>query len=120
MGRLGVGCVALDGMFKLLPLSGEASPWLLCALDPCVTSLSMLARLLALLGYVDQAVDKAVAAVEFSNRLAHPPSFAYATFWVGWIRHTRGEYEESLGALESAMALRRQHGLLLFLVGGRV
>ncbi len=120
MGRLVEARGALESIFANYPVSQHTFHGSLYVLDPYVTSLSMLARLLAFLGHLDQAIGKAAASVELANRLAHPHSLAYATFWVGWIHHTRGEYAEACRHLEPAMALGREHGFPQVLEWGRV
>ena len=111
---------ALERIFAISPISQHKSCGSLCLLDTCVTSLSMLARVLARMGFLDEAIDKAAASRDRANRLDHPPSLAYATFWVGWIRHARGEHAEACCDLETAMALSRTHGLPQILEWGRV
>ena len=111
MGRLEEARAALERIFAEYPVHQHLFHGALYVMDPCVTSLSMLARLLAFQGYLDQAIEKAAASVDLANRLAHPPSLAYAVFWVGWIHHTRGDYAEGCRHLESAMELSREHGL---------
>jgi tetratricopeptide (TPR) repeat protein len=120
MGRLVEARDALERIFVVQPLGQQRSGGSLYLLDPCVTSLSMLARLLACLGYLDQAIEKAATSVQFAERLAHPHSIAYATLWVGWIHHARGDNEQSCQHLEMAMELGREHGLALILEWGRV
>lgn len=111
---------ALERIFVILPVREYTTSRALFALDPCVTSLSMLARVLARLGSLDEALEKAVTAVEIAGRLAHPQSLAYAVFWVGWVRHARQEYQRALEPLEEAMTLCRTHGLPQILEWGRV
>jgi len=118
MGRLVEAREALESIFATYPVDQHTFHGSLYVLDPCVTSLSMLARLLALMGYLDQALEKAAASVELANRLAHPHSLAYATFWVGWIHCTRGEYAEGCRHIEPAMAL--SHDVPQILEWGRV
>ncbi len=120
MGRLAEAREALERIFANYPLNQHTFHGSLSVLDTCVTSLRMLARLLSVLGYVDQAVENAVASVALANRLAHPSSLAYATFWVGWIRHTRGEFVEACRHLESSMELSRKQSLPLFVEWGRI
>jgi tetratricopeptide (TPR) repeat protein len=119
IGRLVEARDVLERIFAIYPVNHHAFHGSLYVLDPCVSSLSMLARLLAVLGYLDRAVEKALAAVELAKRLMHPPSLAYATFWVGWIHHSRGEGTDSRRHLESAMEFSRKQGLFLFLEWGR-
>jgi tetratricopeptide (TPR) repeat protein len=111
---------ALEQIFVISPVRDYTTSRALFALDPCVTSLSMLARVLARLGSLGEALEKATASVEIAGRLAHPQSLAYAVFWVGWVRHARQEYQQALEPLEEAMALSRTHGLPQILEWGRV
>lgn len=120
MGDLVDAREALEQVFTLSPIGEHRFCGSLYVLDPCVTSLSMLARVLARMGFLDEAVEKAVTSVHLANHLAHPPSLAYATFWVGWIHHARGEYPEACSHLEAAMALSRIHGLPQILEWARV
>jgi tetratricopeptide (TPR) repeat protein len=120
MGRWGDARPALERTFEVYPLSGHVLRSTLYVLDPCVGSLSMLGRLLAFTGALDQAVARATEAVELARRLAHPASLAYATFWLGFIYHARHEYSESVRHLESSMELSRGQGLPLFVEWGRI
>src|SRR5207253_2400531 len=92
MGRLVEAREALDSIFARYAVSKHVFHGSLYVLDPCVTSLSALARLMAFMGYLDRAVEKAAEAVQLANRLAHPQSLAYADLWMGWVHHAIGEY----------------------------
>ncbi|MBL8291767.1 MAG: AAA family ATPase [Bryobacterales bacterium] len=120
LGRLPEARQALEGIFELAPVSKHEFRGSLYVLDPLVTSLSMLARLLTLMGHLDLSMEKAAESLALANRLAHPHSLAYATFWVGWIFHTRGDHAQSCPHLESAMALGQSHGYPLIVEWGRV
>jgi tetratricopeptide (TPR) repeat protein len=120
MGHLVDAREALARIFSLSPAGQHKFGGSLYVLDICVTSASMLARVLARMGLLDEALERAVTSLDFANHLAHPPSLAYATFWVGWIRHARGEHSEACSHLEAAMALSRTHGLPQILEWGRV
>ncbi len=120
MGDLGQARQALEEVFTLSPNHRSNSRSTLYVLDLWVTSLSMLARVLARLGSLDEALEKARASVDLAHRLAHPPSLAYAVFWVGWIHHARGEHSAACSQLEAAMHLCRTHGLPQILEWGRV
>jgi DNA-binding winged helix-turn-helix (wHTH) protein/predicted ATPase len=120
MGRLVEARGALEHIFVSYLVSQQSFHGALYVLDPYVTSLSMLARLLAVQGYLDQAVEKAATSLELAKRLIHPPSLTYATFWVGWVQHMRGEWVECRQHLDSAMELSRRYGLALFLEWGRI
>ena len=120
MGNLVEAREALEKIFIVSPIGKLEFRSFLYVLDPCLTSLCMLARLLDLMGFLDEAVEKADIAVNLANQTGHPPSLAYATFWVGWIRHSRGEHAGARRSLEAAMALNRTHGLPQILEWGRV
>ena len=118
MGDLAGAREALERTLTLSPIGQFRGS--LYVLDTGVTSLSMLARVLARMGFLDEAVERAVTSVDLAKRLAHPPSLAYATFWVGWIRHARGDHSEACRHLEAAMDLSLTHGLPQILEWGRV
>ena len=92
----------------------------LYVLDPCVGSLSRLARLLAVTGDIDQAITRATEAIELAAGLSHPPTLAYAKFWLGFVRHARHEDSVAVPFFESSMALSREQGLHVFLEWGRM
>ena len=120
MGRLGEAREALESIFARYPVSKHVFHGSLYVLDPCVTSLSALARLMAFMGYLDQAVEKAAEAVQLANRLAHPQSVAYADLWMGWVHHATGEYGAACKYLESAMSVSQEQGLPQILEWGRI
>ena len=109
MGDLAQAHAALERIFELSPVGEHRYCGSLYVLDPCVTSLSMLARVLARMGRVEDALHRAMQSVDLANGLAHPPSVAYAVFWLGWTHHARGEHDVARGHLEAAMALGRAH-----------
>ena len=122
MGRFVEGRKALESIFVTDPVnqhSFHGSPYDY-VLDPCVTSLSMLARILAFMGDLDQAVEKAGASLEVANGLANPHNLAYAMFWLGWVHHARGEHADACRHLEAAMALSGTHGFPLILAWGQI
>ncbi len=110
----------LERILTLSPIGHHKLGGSLYVLDTFVTSMSMLARVLARLGFLDEAVERAAASVSLANELAHPPSVAYATFWLGWIRHARAEYSDACRHLEAAMSVSRKHGLPQIAEWGRV
>ncbi len=120
MGDLTEAREALERIFEVLPLDEHKFAPRLYALDTHVTSLSMLARVLARLGLAEESMERASSSVALANRLAHPPSLTYATFWVGWTHHARGEYSDACTYLETAMSLSRKHGLPQIAEWGRV
>lgn len=120
MGRLTEARQALERIFEIAPVSQHEFRGTLYVLDPLVTSLSMLGRLLTLIGESESSMRTAREAVELAGRLTHPHSLAYAQFWIGWILHARGEHAEACAPLEAAMEMARAHDLPLFVEWGRV
>jgi len=80
-------------------------------LDPAVTTASMLARILALMGSTEQALAMATTSLDLASRLGHPYSIAYATFWIGWVRQSLSNHDEACRDLETAIELCRAHDL---------
>ena len=111
IGRLSEARQSLEPIVANYPLHLHVFPGPLFVMDPIVTTLTTLSRVLAYLGYLDQAVDKAAAAVELAQRLAHAPSVVFAKFRLGWLRYWRGEYQECCTHLDFAIALGREHGI---------
>jgi tetratricopeptide (TPR) repeat protein len=120
MGRLREGRETLKRIFEVYSVSDHILQASIYVMDPCVTSLSLLARALAYSGLLDQALEKAESSIELAQRLAHPPSLTYAMFWRGYIRQTRGENAQCCDDLEATMGMSRKHDLPLFLEWARV
>jgi tetratricopeptide (TPR) repeat protein len=80
-------------------------------LDPIITSQCIMGRVLAIMGELDQALAQVDGALERAQRLVHPQSLAYSTFWQAWIRHDRGEVDLALERADAALALCKEHGL---------
>jgi tetratricopeptide (TPR) repeat protein len=120
MGRTAEARASLEEALHVLESAGVEGRRALYILDPAVTLLSMLARVLARLGLREEAFEQARRALEIANGLEHAPSIAYATFWIGWVHHDRGEFAIACGILEAAMELSRKYGLPQFLEWARV
>lgn len=120
LGRWADAKRTLERVFEAYPLSEHSLRASLYVLDPCVGSLSMLARVLAFAGDMDQAITRAAEAVDLANRLSHAPTLAYATFWIAFVHHVRQEDAAAIPLLESSMTLSREHGLPLFVEWGRM
>lgn len=120
MGNVTDARETLESIFTVQPIDQHKFFPSLYVLDTYVTSLSMLARVLVRLGLAEESMERALASVSLANQLGHPPSLAYATFWVGWICHARGQYLEACGHLETATSLSRKHGLPQIIEWGRV
>jgi tetratricopeptide (TPR) repeat protein len=112
--------IALEQGIQLLALPQRKPRRSLFILDTSVTLHCMLARVLARLELREEALERAQMSLEVANNLEHPPSIAYATFWMGWVYHAREEFATACGPLETAMALSRKYGLPQFLEWSRI
>ncbi len=120
MGRLREGRETLERIFKGYSVNDHVLQKSIYVMDPCVTSLSLLARALAYSGFLNQALEKAEDSIKLAQRLGHPSSLTYAMFWRGYIRHTRGENAQCCDDLETAMTMSRKNNLPLFLEWARI
>lgn len=120
MGRLAEARQNLERIFEIVPAAQHEFRGSLYVLDPLVTSLSMLARVVVLMGEVERGMGMAREAVELAGRLAHPHSLAYATYCLGWIATMAGQHETACAQLEVAMGLAETHQFPLIVEWGRV
>lgn len=120
MGRTCEAIQALERIFQVVPVERHSFRGALYVLDPCVTSLSMLARVLALAGRLDEALQRAEESARIATQFAHPHSIAYATFWVGWVHHARGEHAQAVEKFEQSMVSSVSLGLPQILEWTRV
>lgn len=120
MGRMVEGGAHLKQALALYDPARHSFFTSVYVLDPMISSLCMLARFEVVMGKLDEAVRLVAQAMDHAERLAHPQSTAYATFFQAWIRHERGETELALERANSAMTLCREHGLLQILEWARI
>jgi predicted ATPase len=78
--------------------------------DPGVHCLSYAARVLLLLGYTNQALQRSRAALGLAHELAHPFSLAYALNHVGWVHQHLGDVQETRTLAEGLITLAIEHG----------
>jgi len=64
-------------------------------MDPGATGLARLAHVLHLLGYLDQALEKSLKALDHARRLSQPFTLAWVLGSAGEIHARRGEFEEA-------------------------
>ena len=120
MGRLAEARVALESLIALDPVGQDVFRGSLYVMDLRVTSLSMLARLLSMMGHLDEALERATASFALAEQLGHPPCVAYSIVWLGWVCWARGEYAEADRHLVRSIELSKEHSLVLFLAWSRV
>ena len=78
--------------------------------DPGVACLAFGARTLWLLGYPDQALQRAQEAVQEAERLAHPFSQAFALTFLGYVYQFRRSWESVHVHAEAVIDLSAQQG----------
>jgi predicted ATPase/class 3 adenylate cyclase len=79
--------------------------------DPGQTCLSHAARVLWMLGYPDQAVERAEQAIEVAKATSHAASVAEALDWRAEVSLLRREAWETQERAAAALALGAEHGL---------
>jgi predicted ATPase/DNA-binding winged helix-turn-helix (wHTH) protein len=79
--------------------------------DPGVVSLAQNARTLCLLGYLDQAVEQAEAAITLAEKIQHPYSLAVAQYHAAMVHHTRRDIQRTRAIVEAPVSLSPEHGL---------
>ena len=120
IGRLREAREAMEQIPVLDPPGQHEFRSAIYVLAPLVTSLSMLARLLVLMGDGEAARARATESVALAKRLSHPQSLAYATFWEGWVLHFQGWHAESIAHFDSAMELGHSQGLAMIVEWVRI
>jgi ATP/maltotriose-dependent transcriptional regulator MalT len=88
--------------------------------DPGVDGLCMLAQVLQMLGYPDQALRKSQEALALARELAHPFSLAAALREAANVHRWRGEQQLALALQEEGIALCREQGFAQELAQGTV
>jgi predicted ATPase len=83
--------------------------------DIGVPALSFLARTLWLLGYPEQAYQRANEALALARGLSHPPSVAFATQFIGVLHQYQGDAAAVKETSERVTALSLEHGLTFWL-----
>jgi class 3 adenylate cyclase/tetratricopeptide (TPR) repeat protein len=82
--------------------------------DPAACCLGHKAWTLWLLGYPDQALQTARAALRLAQQLSHPFSLAQATWHNAWLHGVRGERAHAIAHAQAAIALSEEQGFSLF------
>jgi adenylate cyclase len=81
-------------------------------LDVRVHTLCERSELLAVMGYVDQALSSAQEALALAHRLDSPYNITFAVFFCSVIRRRRGEAVEALKSADAAIEQALRHGFL--------
>jgi len=82
--------------------------------DPGVTSLSFLAWISWIEGYMDRALEKIREALALAQELAHPYSWSFALVNASWLHRHRRETQEVLGYTGMLIPLADENGFSLF------
>ena len=88
--------------------------------DPCVCCLSFAAKSLWMLGYPEQALQRAQEALVLAHELGHPTSLAHTQLSVAILHQFRRDVPETLELAEALQGLATDQGLLFYLAGGLV
>ena len=88
--------------------------------DPCVCCLSFAAKSLWMLGYPEQALQRAQEALVLARELGHPASLAHTQLSVAILHQFRRDVSETLELAEALQGLAADQGLLFYLAGGLV
>lgn len=83
--------------------------------DPGVACSSGLSLALWLLGYPDQALEKARESLTLARQLSHPFSSGLAQAYTAWLHLYRREWQEARDLSEAALELARERGLAIWL-----
>jgi len=81
-------------------------------LDVRVHTLCERSELLAVMGYMDQALSSAQEALALAHRLDSPYNITFAVFFCSVIRRRRGEAVEALKSADAAIEQALRHGFL--------
>jgi len=79
--------------------------------NPGVVGLSTASRILWLLGYPDQALERGNEALALAQGLSQPHSLAFAKVYVGFLHQFRGDVSAAQENAESVIALCTEYGL---------
>jgi class 3 adenylate cyclase/predicted ATPase len=85
---------------------------------PGVGCLAVLASVLWLLGYPDQALQRSQEALTLAQELSHPFSLGFALLWAAWFHLRRREGQPSQERAEAMMRLSVEQGFTLLLADG--
>ncbi len=88
--------------------------------DPGVCCQTHAARVLWLLGYPDQAVDKVQDAVKLAGELSHPYSLGNALSYAAWVYQHRKEGEAAQEMAEAVITLGTEKGFPRWVAQGRI
>jgi predicted ATPase len=75
-----------------------------------VSAMAILSWALIMMGFVDQAPERARAAVALAERLAHLHSHAYALHYAAVAHLERGEHDEAVALSGAALGLSNRYG----------
>ena len=88
--------------------------------DAHVATLSNASMVLWLLGYPDQALERAKQALDLAKRLSHPFSQAYALHFIGTLSQLRGDRKATLQHADAQIALSETYGFPFWAATGKM
>ena len=112
MGRLADARKAIEGAVEAFNASDEADRLAArsAGQDAGVADLALMSWALWLLGDVDTAVTRMIAAFQRAAGIEHPHTHAYACYYASVLHALRGEPAIAQGHAERCLALSEEHG----------
>jgi len=112
MGRLADARKAIEGAVEAFNASDEADRLAArsAGQDAGVADLALMSWALWLLGDVDTAVTRMIAAFQRAAGIEHPHTHAYACYYASVLHALRGEQAIAQGHAERCLALSEEHG----------
>ena len=78
------------------------------------------AQTLWVLGYPEQALQRAEQAIRNARELSHLPTLALGLLYAATVDHFVGDVERAAGRADEAIAVSREHGFPFFLAAGLI
>jgi class 3 adenylate cyclase/predicted ATPase len=102
------------------PQQHRSHAFLYYGLDPGAVCLAIEACALWFLGYPDQSVTKAAAALKLAQELAHPPSLAFVLSYIALLDRLRGEPQAVQERARAMISLAQEQGLPFWATQGPI
>jgi predicted ATPase/class 3 adenylate cyclase len=118
LGELATARAALEQAVRLYDPARHGHLAFQLGRDPGEGALDLLAILLWVLGYPDQALERSAQALALARQLNHPTTLGSALGYAEQLRVLRGEAPAALAETEALLALSAEHAAPVLAVGG--
>jgi DNA-binding winged helix-turn-helix (wHTH) protein/predicted ATPase len=118
LGRLEAARGSLESAVELCASLDPGGDSFVQSTHPGVVALSYSAVAFWMLGYPDQALDRAHTAVRLARDLQHPHNLAVALFFSCWVHQARGEEHVVEEQAREMTALATEHGFPIWAAAG--